>query len=190
MSDVTTIESLVRYMIEDYSTSMVPGDIFVYTTSNVFTLTEANVLSVSVVLKNDVELDSGEYTYNASRNQLTVSASLNSGDTVEIQYSYYPNYSASEIENYIRAAVVHLSVNNYYTFELATDDNFYPEITNAEKNLVAFIAATLIKPDNRSYRLPDISVSVPKSLPTRDLISKAVAIFKHNTHGNFDIIGP
>jgi len=167
---------------------MTPGDIFTYTTSAIFTPTESNVVMLTDVLKNDVALDSGEYTYNSSRNQLTVGASLLSGDTVELQYSYYPNYSASEIENFIRAAVVHLSVNNYYTFEVSNDDTFYPEITDPQKNLIAFIAATLMKPDNRSYRLPDMSISVPKSLPTVDLIRKAVAIFKHNKHGHFELV--
>ena len=102
MSDITTIESLVRYLIEDYSTSLIRGDIFTYTTSAVFTPTESNVVMLTDVLKNDVVLDSGDYTYNSSRNQVTVGAVLNSGDTVELQYTYYPNYSASEIENFMK----------------------------------------------------------------------------------------
>jgi len=188
MSDITNITSLVRYLIEDYSTTMIPGDIFTYTTSSVFTPTESSIDTFSDVLHNDVALDSGDYTYNSSRNQVTVSAVLNSGDTIELQYSYYPNYSVFEIENFIRAAVVHLSVNNYYTFEVSDGDMFYPELTDAQINLVAFVTATLIKPDNKSYRLPDLSISVPKSMPTADLIRKAVAIFKHNSHGHFELI--
>ena len=79
-------------------------------------------------------------------------------------------------------------MNNYYTFVVADDDDFHPELTDSQKNLVGFIAATLIKPDNKSYRLPDMSITVPKSLPTVDLIRKAVSVFKHNTHGHFDLI--
>ena len=187
MSNITEIETLVRHLINDYQHTMMPGDIFTYENSSVFTLTESNVNSVTAVLHNDIELGSGDYSFDSSTNKLTVSASLTSGDTIEIQYTYYPNYSSTEIEQFVRAAVINLSINHYYTFEVDDSQDFYPQISDKEKNLVAFIAAILIDPDNKSYRLPDMSITVPKSLPTRDLVSKAVAIFKHNTHGLFEI---
>lgn len=187
MSDVTDITTLVRHLITDFSQSMIPGDVFTYTTSNVFTLTEQNVNAVSAVLVNDVEIGDSEYSFDSTNNKVTVTASLSSGDTVEIQYTYYPNYSDTEIENYIKGAIIHLSVNNYYTFEIDTDGDMYPDISEREKNLISFVTATLIEPENQSYRLPDITITNPKSLPTRDLISKSIAIFKHNTHGNFDL---
>jgi len=145
------------------------------------------VLSVTAVKKNDVELVSGEYAFDSSDLTVTVSASLTSGDTIEVIYTYYSNYSDAEIEAYIRAASVHLSVNNYYTFEVDVDDMFYPEATDKEKNLIAMVTSILMKPDNRTIRLPDMTIQVPMSLPTRDLISKAVRVFKQNTHGNFTL---
>ncbi len=187
MSDVTDITTLVRHLIEDFSRTMVPGDVFTYTTSNVFTLTEANVNSVTSVLINGSEIGDSEYAFDSTNNKVTITASLSSGDTVEIQYTYYPNYSDTEIENYIKGAVIHLSVNNYYTYEVDTDGEIYPEISEKEKNLLSFVTATLIEPGNQSYRLPDMTISNPKSLPTRDLISKSISIFKHNTHGSFDL---
>lgn len=187
MSDVTDITTLVRYLVEDFSKSMIPGDVFTYTTSNVFTLTEENVISVTGVFINDVEIGDSEYSFDSSNNKITITASLSSSDTIEVQYTYYPNYSNTEIESYIKGAIVHLSINNYYTYEIDTTGYVYPEITLREKNLLAFVTATLIEPGNQSYRLPDMTISNPKSLPTRDLISKSISIFKHNSHGNFDL---
>lgn len=184
---LSNIETLVRNLIEDNSQSMIPGDLFTYESSSVFTLTESNAISVTSVIHNDEELASGDYSYDSDTNKVTVSASLTAGDTIEVQYTYYPNYSSTEIQNYIKAALVHLSINNYYDFEVS-DSTIYPEPEYREKNLIAFIAATLIKPDNQSYRLPDITINVPASLPTNDMIRKAVKIFKHDTHGIFEIL--
>jgi hypothetical protein len=189
MSDLADIETLVRYQLGDYSKSMIPGDIFTYSTSSVFTLSESNAISVTTVLRNDVELGSGDWSYDVATNKVTVSASLTSGDIIEIQYTYYPNYSSNEILNRgIRSAILALSINNYYTYEIGSDSNLYPALESSEKNLVAFLAAILLEPNNESYRLPDMSISVPKSLPTNDLVRKAIACFKRNTHGRFDLL--
>ena len=186
---LSNVLTLVRYIIEDNSTSMIPGDLFTYTSSAVFTLTESNVVSVSAVLKNDVELGSGDYTYDSDTNQVTVSASLTTGDTVEVQYTYYPDYSDNTIKNAIRAVLVRLSIANYYDFE-EDGENIYPEPTTREKNLLAMLSSIVLEPDNKSYRLHDISINVPKgSLPTEDRIRKTISIFKHNTHGIFDLLG-
>ena len=154
--------------------------------SSVFTLTETNAISVTDVLVNDSS--SGvTYTYSSSTNKVTISSSLTSGDTIEIQYTYYPNYSSTEIQNYIRAAAVHLSINKYYTFEIDSDGDIYPAITECEKNLLAFIAAVLMEPNNKTYRLPDITIQVPNALSKEDMIRKAIAVFKTKSTGIFEL---
>ncbi len=185
MSAIQDIATLVRYLVEDIAVSQIPGDIFTYGSSSVFSLYQPNVVSVSAVYKNGSSTAS--YSFDSSTNKVTVSASLTSGDTIEIQYSYYPSYSDAQIEAYVRASMVHISVNGYYTYEVDSSDEFHPDLDSAQKNLIAFVAAILIKPDNVSYRFPDMSIQVPKSLPTRDLISKAIAIFKRDTHGVFSV---
>lgn len=188
MSDISDITTLVRNLVEDFSRNQTPGDIFTYTSSAVFTLSEPNVISVTSVLKNNSALSSSDYSFSSTTNKVTVTVSLTSGDTIEIQYTYYSNYSDAEIESFIRSAAVHISVNNYQTWEIDTSDNFYPDITDAERNLLALISSIIMKPDNISYRLPDISINVPQSMPTRDIISQAIRKFKNNTHGHFEII--
>lgn len=186
--NLSDIRILTRYIIEDNQKS--GKDIFTYDADNIFTLTESAVVSVSSVFKNGTELSSGEWSYDSSTNKVTVTASLSSGDAIEIQYTYYSNYSNTEIENYVRVAITYLSVFNYYTFEIEADGDIWPEPEENEKHLLAMITAILMKPDNKSYRLPDMSIIVPRgSLPTRDMIQKTVAIFKRNASGIFEIVG-
>ena len=187
MSDTSEITTLVRQIIRDFSHTQAPGDTFTYSSSSVFTLTESNPITISNVLHNDSELGSGEYSFDSDTNKITISASLTSGDTIEIQYTYYPDYSDTEIENYIKATLIHLSINHYYTLEIDGSGDIYPEITEQEKNLIAFLAATLIEPNNESYALPDLRVSVPNNLPTDELIRRAIANFKHEGRGYMDL---
>lgn len=174
---LTTIRTLVRYLLNETSINQVPGDIFTYGASTIFTLSESNPVTVSDVFIND-DSSGVSYTFNSSTNKVTISSSLTSGDTVEIQYTYFPNYSNNEIDSYVRSAIVHLSINGFYTFEIGTDETIYPEPDENEKNLIAFITATLIEPNNQIYRLPDITVQVPNPLTKDDMIRKAIAIFK------------
>jgi hypothetical protein len=185
MSTLTTIRTLVRYLLNETSKSQVPGDIFPAGSSSVYTLTENNPIEIIDVFVNDSS--SGvSYSFNSISNKVTITSDLVSDDTIEIQYTYYPNYSNTEIDNYIRSAIVHLSINNYYTFEIASEDGtIYPEPDENESNLIAFLTATLIEPNNQIYRLPDITVQIPNPLSKDDMIRKAIAIFKYQSHGVF-----
>jgi hypothetical protein len=66
---LTEIETLVRQLLGDYSRSMIPGDVFTYTNSSVFTLTESNSIAITDVLVNDVEIGSSEYSYSSTTNK-------------------------------------------------------------------------------------------------------------------------
>lgn len=183
---LASITTLVRYLLGDTAKSQVPGDIFTYDSSAVFTLSESNATAVTSVSVNDVS--SGvSYTYSSAKQTVTISSSLTSGDTIEIQYTYYPNYSDTEIQDYINAAIIHLSVNNFYDYTIS-NSNIYPDPTPAEQRLIAIVTGLLIEPDNKTYRLPDLTINVPKDLPLHDKIRKAILINKINTHGTFDIL--
>lgn len=186
--NLSNVRTLVRYLLNDNSSS--ESDIFTYESSSVFTLSESNNVSISAVLVNDEELSTSEYSFNSDTNKMTINASLSSGDTIEIQYTCFLNYSNTEIDKYIRGAAIQLSINGYTAFEIDSDDDIHPEPDDREINLLAFITSIIIEPDNKSYRLPDMSISVPaNSLATRDIISKAIAIFKKSSHGHYDILG-
>ena len=79
------IISLVRYLIKDNSSDT--SDIFTYENSAIFTLTEINIIEVSAVYKNDVILSEDDWSYNSTTKKVTISASLTSKDTIQIDYS-------------------------------------------------------------------------------------------------------
>ena len=179
------IATLVRYLIEDTLTT----DSFLdtYVSSSVFTLDEDNVTEVTAVLINDSEIGASLYSYDSSTNKVTITQSMTVGDTVEIQHSYYPKYSATEINNYVRSAIIHLSVVNYKNFVVKNTDYIYPTPEEEEKNIIALIASILLEPDNRTIRTPDLTIVVPKDVPTIEKIRHAIFSFKNNTHGRFFI---
>lgn len=181
---MTNVETKVRSLIGD--TSQSSEDVFEYTTSNVFTLSESNVISVSDVSVNDVS-SSVTYSYSSSTNKVTVTSALSTGDTVKVQYTSYASFSSTEIQSYVEAALSFLSVFNYYTWEVV-NSTIYPEPEPREVNLIAMVTALIIDPDNKSYRLPDIGVSVPKDKPLHDKIGALIGAFKRDCHGVFEIL--
>ena len=178
-----SIRTKLRYLLNDNSTS--GKDVFTYGSSTIFTLSESNVIAITDVYRNSVA--SGvTHTYDSTSNKVTITSSLTSGDTIEIDYTYYPNYSTTELTNYVQAALVHLSICNYYDFEYdSTDDAIYPTPTTKEENIISAIAELLIKPDNKSYKLPDITVNVPDDLPLHDKIRKLISVYKKDSSGLF-----
>ena len=177
-----SLTSKVRYLIGDASTTY--RDVFTYDTSSIFTLSESNGVSITSVLVNDVEIGTSEYSYSSTTNKVTITKSLVSGDTTEIRYTSYSNYSDTELKDYIQAALVHLSINNYFTF-LVRNSTILPEPTDNEENLIVAITAVLIDVPVRMKRLPDITITYPENLGKYDRIRQMIASFKRDVHGIF-----
>ena len=87
---LSTIISKVRNLLGDNSTS--EKDLFTYENSSVFTLSQSRVVSVTTVLKNSVALAVDKWSFSSTTNKVTVTETLTSGDTIEIDYTAYPNY--------------------------------------------------------------------------------------------------
>ena len=60
-----------------------------------------------------------------------------------------------------------------------------PEPIDEEANLIALVASILMNPQNISYRMPDVTVNVPKDLPTLDKVRKVIAMYKKDGPGVF-----
>lgn len=184
-----SIISKIRDILEENLTDS--KDFFTYISSDVFTLSEPNIYEVTTVLVNDAELGSAEWSFNASTNKVSIESgvAINEGDTIEIQYSYYPNYTDNEITAFVKSALYHLSINNYSTFFVDASSRVQPEPTEKQKNLIAMIASVLIRPENRTYRLPDITIQAPTdSLSREDKIRKIITIFKKDGTGIFSLL--
>lgn len=166
-------------------------DIFVFESSRVFTLGDINVQEITSVLVNTVEVsESGNWSYSTTTNKLTFenSYSFSVGDTIEVQYNKYPNYSDDELTGYLKAALSWISVYKYKTFFVA-NNQVTPIPSEDEDNLIALVAGVLIKPDNKSYKLPDLGVQVPiNSVPLEQMIAQIVSRFKRSPSGIFKVI--
>jgi hypothetical protein len=160
-----------------------------YETSNVFTLDESNVIAITDVYVNDAS--SGvTHSYSSTSNKVTISSSLTAGATIQIDYTYYPNYSNTELTGYIQAALINLSLNNYYTFKYdSTTDAIYPEPSDQQRNLIAVVTSLIIDKPINALRLSDITINFPSDEPLDAKISRAISHFKHDTHGIFGVIG-
>jgi|WetSurSiteA1Bulk_404760.scaffolds.fasta_scaffold06841_3 hypothetical protein len=179
MNNITSIIPIVRTLINDIESART--DIFVYTSSSLFTLTEKNIVGITSVMVNDIE--SGvTYEVDITTGKINITSPLSVDDVVQIDYTCHSNYSDTEITSYIKSALVHLSVNNVQTYYVE-GVNLNPEPSDAESNLIATIAGIIINPQNVSYRMPDISVMVPKDLNTLDKIRKVIAIYKKDNSG-------
>lgn len=185
---MTSLKNKIRYLLGDISTE--GKDIFTYESSNVFTISENNIVTVDTVFLDDVELGDSFWSYDTTKNKVTITQSLTSVNTIEIDYHYYPNYSSSELTGYIQAALVYISLNNYENFIYDyTVDAIYPEPTLREENLIAMITSIIINPNNKSISLPDVKLTLEyTALSLEEKISSVIATFKKDSHGYFEVL--
>ena len=179
---VATIREKIRALIEDELKS--GFETFLYTTANTFTVAQENI-TVVTVLKNGIELSEAEYSFDEVTNKITITPesanALISGDIIEVDFTYY-QYSNTELNNYIRAALVWISVYAYddKDYELdeesGQEDVIDPTPDNRTTDLIALIVSIIIKPDYTQYRLPNVTVvyngKIPKEIRIEKLISK------------------
>lgn len=171
---ITEIAVKVRALVDDLLKT--DKECFTYANSAVFTIAESNVVEIVSVSQHyavlpsgetsyDHPLESGEYSFDTTNNELTVSSGiLLDGDIVTVTYTYY-KYSATEMESYILAAMSWISVyggSDDYDFVVGSGDELDPVPTSREGVLIALVAAIIIKPDYNSYRAANLSVSYPR----------------------------
>jgi len=186
MEDITKIKQKIRALIEDWEKSDL--ETFYYTNSSSWILSEENINSIIKVTKNNTELGSGEYSFNTSTNEINISASLSSGDIIIVKYNYY-SYSDNELDEYIRGALVWLSIFGHeeHDYELEDDTDIYPTPSNEVTDLIALISSILIKPDYTEYRLPNRTVRYNNKATKEEKIEKLIMRF-YSGIGVIDIL--
>jgi len=172
-----TIRTKIRALVPDATKS--DTETFTYESSAIFTLAESNIVTVSKVEKNGVELGSGTWDYDSSVNQVTISDSLSSGDVLVIYFTY-TTYSDTELKEYVRASLVWMSSFGYQetVYELEEND-INPTPDKITTDLIALVASILIKPDYSQYSLPNLTVKYPRTMTKEDRIIKLISRFKH-----------
>lgn len=174
---IDTIRTKIRALVPDLSTS--DKETFSYTGSTIFTLAENNISALTEIEKNGSALGSGDYEFDSTTNKLTITASLSDGDIIEVNYNYN-KYSDTELDEYVRASLIWLSIFDYREedYELE-DDDIYPTPDNRTTDLISLIASILIKPDYSEYRLPNLTVRYPNTMTKEERIEKLISRYKH-----------
>jgi len=166
----------IRALIED-APSQSDVETFTYSNSSVFTLAEENISDITQVTKNGTALGSGEYSYDSTTNELTVTASLSDGDIIIVKYTFY-KYSETELEEFVRASLVWISVFSYCETDYELEDSeIFPTPSNKDTDLIALIGSILIKPDYSQYKLPNLTVNYPRTMPKEERIEKLIKKF-------------
>jgi len=183
-----TIIDKIRDLIHDLATAT--QDVFQYTTSAIFTLSEANAIAASIVAyKNGVLYASSNYSFNATTGKITVTGILVSGDSLEFDYQAYVKYSDSEIKSYIRQSLTYLTAERYKTFIVNPDDSIFPTPCEAENDLIALIAGLLFDCTIASYRTPEFSVTLENDISRPMQIKRLIAQFR-KSFGVLEYINP
>ena len=172
---LSSIRTKIRALVADFALTMI--DTFTYSTSNIFTLTEENDISITgMTINGAANLD---YSYSSVTNEVTITASgLAMNDVIIIKYTY-KNYSDVELNEYIRASLVFISMHSKHgnDFELETD-MIYPVPTNQEQDLIALIGSILINPNYSEYRLPSVTVRYPRTMTKEKRIQETIFRFR------------
>ncbi len=167
----------VRSLVEDLEKSST--EVFTYTTSAIFTINEPNVIAISEVTKNGAALSDSDYSFSATTNKVTITATLSADDEIEINFTYYAKYSETELREFIRAALIYCSLWGTKDFELEDDGDssytFEPTPVQKELDMIAVITAILIKPNYSEYKLDGVvTMKFPKNQDKESKIRKTI----------------
>ena len=174
-----SIITKIRALVTDNSQS--GFETFVYTTIPIFTIAQVNITIVKVLLDgNEIE----DYTFDEDTNKITITASgLYTSSIIECDYTY-TKYSDTELDSYIRSALVFISVysrGDEFNFELegesAGDMEIVPTMDAHTSDLVSLVTSILIKPDYIQYNLPNLKVTYPVKMPKEERIEKLIGKF-------------
>ena len=173
---VENIRLKIRSLCEDNKKS--GFETFVYTSSNIFTIAQSNIVILKVLL-DGIETNDYEFDEDTNKIEFTVSGSYS---VIEVDYTY-TKYSDTELNDYIRASLVWISVYCYdnmdYEFEEASggEDYIAPTPENRTTDLIALIASIIIKPDWSVYKLPNVTVQYPRNMPKEERIERLIGKF-------------
>jgi len=178
------LRTKIYALIGDISSS--DFELFTYTTSSIFTIAQENI-TISSVLLNGVELGSGTYSLDSTTNKITITETLATNDVIEVDYTFY-KYSETELNEYIRAALVWLSIFSYCEndYELETD-YIQPTPSNKELDLISIIASIIIKPNYSEYNLPNLKVKYPRNLSKDEKIRRIIQSYQQGI-GVMDVL--
>ena len=153
-----------------------------------FTLPDENVSEATIVVKkNGIALADSDWSYNSSTNEITITASLVTNDTITITYSYYDKYSDTELKDFIQASLSYFSQYGYHKlFTLNTDEDEVITYNGENPNLkeayqIAIITNIVIDPRNVNIDTREFKISAEEDKSKSDLLGVAFQQFMNYT---------
>ena len=191
MSNTTNIITSVRGLIKD---TLNPDGrkVYVYSTDDKFLLPESFVSSTTIqVYLNGSLMDTQDWSYSSTTNKVTINpittgVTLTNGDIIEIKFSYYANYSDSELISYIESTLLYFTQKRYKKlFYMDSSDviKTYNGInpTKEEEYIIALISAINIDPQNIQIRTKECTISAVESASKSEQIDKVFSNWLRNT---------
>jgi hypothetical protein len=172
----------IRALTEDFVQSST--EVFTYETSGIFTLAEPRIVDITSTLINGAEpFSSQSATFDPLTNKITIfNEEAASGDIIEVTYTF-SKYSDSELVEYIRAALIWLSIydSSVESYKISPQGLIIPTVTAKQNDLICMIASVLIKPDYISYKTSTMSVTYPTKATKEDKIKDLIQTFTYGT---------
>ena len=128
------------------------------------------------------------WSYSTTTGKVTVTGALVVADNLQFCYNAYEKYSDTELKGYIRGAMVRISVEHYKDF-VDRCGSIFPTPSENEENLMAFVAAVLIKGSINQYRTPDLTIIFANEDAPDKKIKSAIRQFTKSL-GYLDYIDP
>ena len=179
LSTIGTLRTKVRALVNDIVKS--EKESFTYTNSAIFILAEENIEGITQITKNGTLLDTGEYSFSSTTNEVTIAPEtgneLSNGDVIIVTYTFY-KYSTTELDEWIRASLVWMSVKDATEKDFEIEDgDIFPTPDNRTLDLIVLIASILINPNWSEYRLPNLTVRYPRRFSKEEKIEKLIGKF-------------
>lgn len=178
---IASVTTIIRGLIQDQLRTD-GRDSFVYVSDNTKRLSYDFVSSSTIVVTiNGVA--TANFSYSSDTGYVTVNTSLSANDTVIITYSYYSEYSDTEIDGYLESALAYFVQYQYKkTFVVDTSNNILAlNDTKPDTNelyFIAIIASILINPQNVKISIPDLAIEAKRDKSDQEQIAEAFLQFQ------------
>jgi hypothetical protein len=179
---LSQINTNIRAILQDSSKT---GTETFIASGSTFTISQPNADTVINILVNGNALESGDFSYDSTSQIVTIeSGSVVTGNAVIIIYTY-TKYSDTELNDYIRSALVYMDVYTYpIHFDIGSGNiEIYPIPLPKEQSLIAMIVSVLIKPDWSQYRTATVSIVYPRTMEKDIKIERLISKFKMSKMG-------
>ena len=165
---ITALREILLDFDESYQ------EVFFYTTTNTFYLTEPIVVRVDKVTINDNELQTGEsFSFDSNDNSVTITGyTFEENDVIKV-FAKKNKYNNQELRAFLKRALLYIGI-GYKNFDIDTADELDPTPTSEEEKLIILVATILAEPSYTQYSLPTVTVKYAETMSLEEKINSII----------------